>query len=398
MATAWTGKPTNALPTPKTGWRTAKTDAPHVLRFAHVGDWTLIGAGREQFALFDQAVARASQGQMPVESEKQGWLDVVADLPKLAARAGWQPPVRLGEMQFTAFGRDDNVRTEGTIRFSNPLHISLPEWELPLTEINDPLTAFTALRGLDGWLTRPESLHSWGISNVPNQAALWAMDNVPFQIYWSVPFQVTTNLLAILEPALNQAIISNIPPSNAGGIRRSDLEVTLRWEGLPILTPFAAAITDQGKPFFHGGFFPRANVTNPPPPELFSAFRARTNTVYYDWEITQNRLLALRQFSQLACLILGRSQARESDPGWKWIPEVAPLLGNTVTEVTQTSPTELRFTRRSHLGLTGAEITLLVRMLDSTAFPLAPWDWLKPDPAAFSKPRPRAAETPAKGP
>jgi hypothetical protein len=61
-----------------------------------------------------------------------------------------------------------------------------------------------------------------------------------------------------------------------------------------------------------------------------------------------------------------------------------------VTTLSLQSPTELSFTRRGHLGLTAAEITLLVRVLDAPGFPLSPWKWLERDPAAFapSKARP----------
>ncbi len=55
--------------------------------------------------------------------------------------------------------------------------------------------------------------------------------------------------------------------------------------------------------------------------------------------------------------------------GHRWLTNSAPKLGNTITEVTAVSPTELRAVRRSDLGLTAVELALLARWLDNPAFP-----------------------------
>jgi hypothetical protein len=52
---------------------------------------------------------------------------------------------------------------------------------------------------------------------------------------------------------------------------------------------------------------------------------------------------------------------------------VAPQLGNTVTEIKLDNPKELSIARKSHLGMTGYELTLLTRWMDATNFPFCGW-------------------------
>ena len=53
----------------------------------------------------------------------------------------------------------------------------------------------------------------------------------------------------------------------------------------------------------------------------------------------------------------------------QWLRAVSPKLGNTITEVTAVSSTELKAVRRSDLGLTAFELAVLTRWLDNPAFP-----------------------------
>jgi hypothetical protein len=91
--------------------------------------------------------------------------------------------------------------------------------------------------------------------------------------------------------------------------------------------------------------------------------------VYYDWEITQDRLAQWTILNQTASVIANKSQFRTNLPALPWLGKVGPLLGNTITEVTADSPTQWSLVRRSHMGLTGFEIVALVRWLESTNFP-----------------------------
>jgi hypothetical protein len=56
-----------------------------------------------------------------------------------------------------------------------------------------------------------------------------------------------------------------------------------------------------------------------------------------------------------------------------WLAGLTPALGNTVTEVTRTSPTELTISRNSQFLLTGMELVLLSHWLADA--PVGPIDY-----------------------
>jgi len=102
---------------------------------------------------------------------------------------------------------------------------------------------------------------------------------------------------------------------------------------------------------------------------LFEQVRGRTNLFYYDWEITQARLVHGKQFYQLLCGATGRHVPSTNTAAQRWIAAVGPKLTNTVTEITQAGPQELSLVRRSPIGFTGFELATLATLLDSPAFP-----------------------------
>ena len=53
----------------------------------------------------------------------------------------------------------------------------------------------------------------------------------------------------------------------------------------------------------------------------------------------------------------------------RWLDRVGPTLSNNVTEVTQTAPNELSFTRKASGGLTAVELTALANWLEAPNFP-----------------------------
>ena len=126
-----------------------------------------------------------------------------------------------------------------------------------------------------------------------------------------------------------------------------------------------------------GGFFSRPPGTNPPPPGLFEQLKGRSNVAYYDWEYTglipgsavESRLKHWQTIYQLYDIVHGFTVSRVNAPSQQWLLEVSPLLGNTSTEITATSPTEMTLVRNSQSGFTGFELVSLLRWLDSPSFP-----------------------------
>jgi hypothetical protein len=93
------------------------------------------------------------------------------------------------------------------------------------------------------------------------------------------------------------------------------------------------------------------------------------NLVYYHWEITAERLKSLPQLSQFILMVTQHKQLDANSAAAKWLNQIGPTLGNSVTEVTQTGPNELAFTRTAPGGLTAVELTALANWLEAANFP-----------------------------
>ena len=104
-------------------------------------------------------------------------------------------------------------------------------------------------------------------------------------------------------------------------------------------------------------------------PPVLRAQLERTNLVYYDWEITQERLLQWRQLKQIWQMITLKPSASRAPATLAWIDAAAALLGNSVTEISFKNEHELTFVRKSSLGLTGFELVTLAQKLDAFIAP-----------------------------
>jgi hypothetical protein len=127
--------------------------------------------------------------------------------------------------------------------------------------------------------------------------------------------------------------------------------------------------TPNGEYLF-AGLFPLGPKSNTAPAELFAQVTSRTNLVYYDWELSHERLSHARHMLQLSDIIHRRRLSSTNSIGYRWTRAIEPLLGNSITEVTLSSPKELSFVRKSELGFTGFELMMLTRWIESPGFPV----------------------------
>jgi hypothetical protein len=102
---------------------------------------------------------------------------------------------------------------------------------------------------------------------------------------------------------------------------------------------------------------------------LASQVSGRGDLVYYDWELTGQRSRQLRAVRQLLALALNKPMPTYELPAHQWLLGVDKKLGNAITEVSLAGPRELKFVRRSDLGLSAVELIAL-------------FEWIgPPDPA-----------------
>ena len=219
---------------------------------------------------------------------------------------------------------------------------------------------------------------------------------MPLQTFAAVPVPDGKNALRQLE----QKMSAN---TNWQSHLMLPLTMTLTndqisWSGLPFVAPNLRALREPTGDFLFAGFFPNGPKAKPLPPELFTQL-AQPNLVYYDWEITAERLKLLPQLSQLALMVTRHKQLDAQSAAGKWLAAVGPTLGNTVTEVTQTAPNELSFKRSAPGGLTAIELIALANWLEAPNFPgcdlrLPPPMHRRPHPQTNGAPPVKTLSTP----
>ena len=151
----------------------------------------------------------------------------------------------------------------------------------------------------------------------------------------------------------------------------------LAWGNVPFIQPYLQPATNAGQTFLEVGIFPLPSRQTPPPPDLFNQLGGRPNLVYYDWEITPQRLWNSRLLWDFFHILSRHLPQPENSPSKNWLMALLAELwkdpanpSQSVTEITQVSPTELRLIRKSHVGLTGFELASLSAWMDSPGFPL----------------------------
>ncbi len=386
ILTSWTGIPVSEIQAGGfKGWELKKHVWPNRIRFFRAGDWVLFGWGQNDLLLQAGFLQRIKEKGRPVEAFTESCLDAWVDWPSLASRLPAGLPVKLPKMQLTVQTRKDAARPEGYVRqelkmkFPEPLGLTLDAWKIPTNTIHNPLTSFTAFRGIAPWLSQRQAAKDLDAKPLPNQAFVWALDAIPFETYFAIPAPDSTNYLRHIAPALVSKV--NAPmqswPVSCEAHWTTNNEITVT--GNPFFGPYLDAIREPAGDFLEGGIFPKLDQTglfskeqhlNPLPTGLISEILSRTNLVYYDWEITEARVIQWRALSQLSLIIADKPITTPDTTAQKWIDAVKKKLGNTGTLATLTAPDELTALRNSTAGLTGVELTWLAYWLDAPGFPL----------------------------
>jgi len=347
-------------------WELKKHQSPNLIRFARVGDWVVFGCGQDQLPLSEELVRLILAEKRPAPAEKNDWLTADLDWPRLAH---WFPSLRavdLPEMRWQAIGRNGNLHLDGKLIFPQPLALTLDQWRIPTNTIHEPLVSFTAARGIAPWLEKQNWAQPYEISPVPNQMFVWALARMPLQTFAAVP--VPDGKKALKEFGQKMSANTNWQSHLLMPFKMGMTNDQISWLGMPFIAPNLRALHESNGHFLFAEVFPNAPGSKPLPPELFAQL-SRTNLVYYDWEISGERLKLLPQLAQLALMLTRHQQLNVQSAAGKWLDCIRPTLGVAVTEVTQTAPNELLFTRKATGGLTAIELTALANWLEATNFP-----------------------------
>jgi hypothetical protein len=368
----WTGQPVTQ---PKPGvWELGKHHAPNLIRGARAGDWLVLGAGDDRLPLFDEMVARINRNQPPASAPAGDWLNGWLDGPKLAATFPSLPRQDWPQTSLSVTGKGEYLHTKAVLDFPQKLNWTPQPWRIPTNLIHEPLTSFTAMQGFAPWLERHTQPGQFQPEATPDQLFVWALRGIPLQTFAASPAGNPKALLAKISPDLLAWGKAHIPPTS-GSIAAATNGSALEWKGLPFIAPYLSAEPGKDTGSLFAGIFPNTLKSPPLPADLLNQVAGHQDLVYYDWELTQERLLNWRNLDQLRRIITGTGLPATNAPGELLITAIAPKLGNTATIITVTGSNELTCLRKSHCGFTGFELVALNDWLTSTNFPRFDFTW-----------------------
>jgi hypothetical protein len=136
------------------------------------------------------------------------------------------------------------------------------------------------------------------------------------------------------------------------------------------LSPELQLHASGGVECIYGSTFPSGSTNLPPLPDaLTEEILSVKKLVYYDWEITGQRIGGWLYFGQALRVMLHKPQLPHRSGSVAWMAAAASKLGNCVTEVTQMEPRHLSLVRKSGVGLNSIELHLLADWFESPDFP-----------------------------
>lgn len=338
------------------GWRLKKDRPPNLFEFSRQGDWVVLDCGQNELPL------EANIAGSTAQTGETNWLTLNVDWPRLAQIFPALRVLDFPKIEIQAIG-EGNLCINGKLHLSQPLP-SLEAWRIPENEIHQPFASFTAARGLAPWLERQQWFRPFALDPQPGQFFAWALPVIPFQTFAAEPVPNANAALAQMDKNLtaNTSWQSN---SRLLTMAMNNGQITFR---APFMSPYLRADHAQGGDFISGGFFPNPPGSGPLPSQLMDQLNAPA-VVYYNWEITSERLQELPELTQLILLVSQRQQLDVASAGAKWLKKFKARPGVTVTVATKTGPDEVTFVRTAPNGFTALELFGLAYWLDSPDFP-----------------------------
>jgi len=354
------------------GKSTAMPSLVRQVEFTRAGGWTVVAFGNQQNQSLSNFLRRIQIGQSPLKvATNTSWLETTFDLRR-ASRVlglGLDLPADWPAISLTFNGDGPNVLTHGVFSFAKPLPFQVEPWIIPTDLVHEPIHSFTAVQGVQHWLSSWPWWEHADPASTPNQVFAWGQAGSPFLDYAAVPLADAHKAMAKVGPALIESFNPTLVSNRMGKWEKSANSDGVEWHA-PVISPFVQSIAAKEGNFLLGGLSPFGLTNGAPPVGTFKELLGQANAVYYSREITGPRVEAWFYIGQIFRVILRRVQLPAEARSVAWLKAIAPQLGNSTTLVTKTGPNTLALSRESTLGLTGFEMRVLADWLESEEFPL----------------------------
>jgi len=381
------GEPVEKTVAGYTGWR-VDFDNGRTLGFGYADGWLLLGTGQETLNYLKKAAERIADNGRPFPADRENDLSLTVDARALPGAIRDRLPSAPNTIRITSHLKKDNFYSKVVAEFDEPLPADVPDWEIPTRTITEPLASFTAARG-DGLLTARPVLRLLGLDTVNSQFYAWSQARTKFQSFFSV--KVDDSKAAIT--GLAKRVGDFKKPGGQGEkfigqIEHDTKKPAITWGNVPLFAPYVTVGNSDDEGYIVGGVFPPDPIKKPIPKEMLDEFTGKDNLIYYNWEITGQRLEKWNLLIQFAAILSDRREQLVSNTkGIAFLTALRPKLGNSITDAT-IDDNRLTITRKSHLGLSALEIALLTRWIDNPRFPAPTLEW-PPAPEKKSTPKPK---------
>jgi hypothetical protein len=343
----------------KSDWTGRNARDNYAVKFAEDHGWAVITGG---YGSLD-AEKSFAKGLKPAKPSEY-LLKAKADLPALKNVLGLKRLDHIPAIDLTVSPRGDGLRSEMALRSAEDLGIKVEKWNVPTNTIRDPMIGFTAVQGVQKRLQESKLVQSFQPEKVPNQVFIWSRSISPFGSYFAADVGNPNKIMETIQTTLLPKWMETISKTSMGRLEYKTNQHSLAWLELPLLVPFLRPAPEPESQFLLGGFFPTTeSKMKPMPHELLDQLQEK-DLVYYDWEITEARLLQFKVLWQANRIVRNRMLPVDTAPSEKFIAAIAPKLGNTITDATLVGPKEIRLVRRSHIGLNALELVLLAHIID----------------------------------
>jgi hypothetical protein len=347
-----------------------KHHVPNLIEITRVGQWTLLGAAQDHNRLLDQTVSRIQSSSPPFQARDSNcWLEADIDLARATVALGHalRLPPNFPAVSLALAGDGNAVHTHGELRFSQPLGLHLKPWNIPTNLINGEFAGFTAVRGG----TPPFLSRFWkqfDSNSAPDQFYIWSFIGAPMEVYLAAPAPDASNAVSRLSDFVVAHAAAWFQGEELVGFRKAGFN-GLEWKGAPFITPFVKSVETPSGDFVMAGFFPPITLEKPLPDELIRELQIQTNLVFYDSELTRERLQQLTYLSQLIRTMMNKPQLPPRSAAMSWLGALSWKLGKCRTEVALVNPQQLSFDRTASTPFTAIELHLLADWLESPSFP-----------------------------
>jgi hypothetical protein len=299
-----------------------------------------------------------AQGR-PAPALEHNWLE--ADLAS-SRLGGWFQLLQPARISITVATKQDNLQIGARILAAEAIPWQADPWQIPRDLMRGQIISFTAGQNVAAFLKMNPALSHLAGNPLTNQFYFWALDQMPLLNYMAWPEANASNALERISTEAPAALNPELKRFNGTELVRQPQGSALVMRNIRLFAPVLQAVQGSNGQFLFLSSFPWSDKARPAPDGLLAQIAARTNLVYYDWELTGRRL---QEWQILSKMIANRSLPQNSqavDDAFienEWLRGLEPLAGNTVTEITRVAPNELSVTRKAAIGLTALELVLL---------------------------------------